>query len=312
MWFNSTIWRNKVINMTSGDAYIYGIGIKPENIDKIKELITEYDIMQSIINEELKSSVISMTARLCFDIQSYYDDMIFDLVRDNKWMIYITSDGCYDQYMECRKYDIIKVRELFEKLFPKNEYIIYWNTGEFLNYLDEWIYIMGSHRDSHEEWMESFAVKEKRHIERKQEDIMEKLTSFEPVTDACSHLIISVKLRTGGYGYECVCEEETCAGCIKDGWCPIDTDRKIYLNEVKEYEKTVCVSCSNKECPHTLVEIDGCIEDDKHRKANEAFDKADLEEAERLQRQEDADESDEHMAYCERMRDLGDPAYQGY
>jgi hypothetical protein len=74
----------------------------------------------------------------------------------------------------------------------------------------------------------------------------------------------------------------------------------------------VCAKCANRDnCSKDNSEIESCIEDDKHRKANEGFDKAELEEAERLQRQREADESDECIAYCERMRDLGDPDYQG-
>ena len=299
--------------MGYGDAYKYGIGIKPENVDRLRDLIDEYNTMQSILSEELSGKIVPISAlTIYYTLLPDHMEQISDIVHDNTWMIYLTADDCHDQYNIIDKYDIVKVKDLFEIAFPKDEYDKYWETGEFLQHLDEWMYIAHSHYDCHEEWMESFAVKEKQYNERKREDIMKKLTNFEPVEDVCSHLIISVKLRTGGYGYECVCQEETCAGCIKDGWCPIDTDRKIYLNEVKEFEKTVCISCSNKECPHTLIEIDGCIEDNKHRKANEFFDKTELEEAERLQRQKEADESDDHIAYCERMRDLGDPAYQDY
>lgn len=45
--------------------------------------------------------------------------------------------------------------------------------------------------------------------------------SMEPFPNACKYLWMDFNLKTGQGRYTCTCQESTCAGCLKDGWCPI-------------------------------------------------------------------------------------------
>lgn len=94
------------------------------------------------------------------------------------------------------------------------------------------------------------------------------------MNDACSHLILMIKLKTGVTQFDCVCEEEACAGCIKDGWCPLYTTRMEMIKKYGDYLFNNCVKCGNKDCDKSEQEIELCMEDDKHRKADELYDKA--------------------------------------
>jgi hypothetical protein len=148
--------------MSSGDVYIYGIGVKPENVERLRELVDEYDIMQSILTEELdKCKKVPLTAQMLYYVFiPEHKYKISEIVHDNTWMIYLTSDDYRDQYEIIGNYSLVKVKELFEIAFPKDEYNEYWKSGEFLQHLDEWIYIACSHYDCHDEWKRRFAVRD--------------------------------------------------------------------------------------------------------------------------------------------------------
>lgn len=109
---------------------------------------------------------------------------------------------------------------------------------------------------------------------------------------ACSHLILMLKVKTGATQFDCVCEEETCAGCIKDGWCPLYVTRMEMIKKYGNYLFNTCAKCANKTCTKSVTEIESCMEEDKE------------------ELKKSCNESDAHISYCEQMRDLGDPAYQ--
>jgi hypothetical protein len=147
--------------MGTGDAYKYGIGIKPENVERLHELVLEIEIMNSILHEEMSNHKPTIWAStIYYTLLPYHHEQVHNITRDNTWMIFLTDDSCHKEYKIIEKYTLVKVKKLFEIVFPKDEYIEYWKTGEFLHHLDEWIYIAHSHYDCHEEWMMEFAVNE--------------------------------------------------------------------------------------------------------------------------------------------------------
>lgn len=143
--------------------------------------------------------------------------------------------------------------------------------------------------------------------------------------DACSYLILSTSVKRDVSQFDCVCQESTAAGCIKDGWCPIYAQRMMRLKEYSEYRKSHCETCGGKDqCNSNIDDVESCMDNDEIRKFEEEEIKAKLMEVqeqtlEAAKNQEDIeaeelkkslDESDAHMEYCETMKNLGDPAYQ--
>jgi hypothetical protein len=57
---------------------------------------------------------------------------------------------------------------------------------------------------------------------------------FKPDERFCTYLLITTRPRKGYSEYNCVCQEETCAGCMKDGICPIYPEMKKKIEEISK------------------------------------------------------------------------------
>jgi hypothetical protein len=53
---------------------------------------------------------------------------------------------------------------------------------------------------------------------------------FEPIKEACSHLIFAIRLKSGSSGLMCTCEEDVAAGCIPNGVCPLRKEWEAAIN----------------------------------------------------------------------------------
>jgi hypothetical protein len=61
--------------------------------------------------------------------------------------------------------------------------------------------------------------------------------TFPIVNELCKYLCTVVRPAKGMTDFICVCSEETCSGCEKDGICPIATEMREKLEEISKKMK---------------------------------------------------------------------------
>lgn len=178
--------------MGYGDAYLYAVILKDCNVEEYVELRKMFDDLHEIINREYvvdrkerrkrrkerckfhrdgynhKDKIeervpCSMRKWHLYDILingNYPWDINADdrLLHDNLVLEHVSDDGWLESYHAVSKLPIVcKVGYFIDNYKGKA-----WIPSRFEEFRDNWMTIVGSHYDTHEEFLEGFKVKEVR------------------------------------------------------------------------------------------------------------------------------------------------------
>ena len=165
--------------MGYGDAYLYAVVLKDCNVEEYVELRKMFDDLHYIINQEYKEDrelrknkktdkkvPTSMRKWYMYDIiinENYPWDINADdvLLHDNLALEHVSDDGWLESYHAVRKLPIVcKVGYFIDNYKDKKA----WVPDHFEKFRNNYMTIVGSHYDTHEEFLEGFKVKEVKNV----------------------------------------------------------------------------------------------------------------------------------------------------